>query len=132
MGLATIHMSFFVILETDTTLSVLWSPRHFSPKSHGDQGAGGGAGSWAMPFICSAPTAEQKGSWSPWVDRCCPRCVGIYLVGEGNLWGVGLHLENPKASGTGGLKHSHKRRSGSLLARLVLLGQPPPSRSFRH
>lgn len=41
MGLATIYMSFFVILETDTTLSVLWSPRHLSPKSHGDQGPGG-------------------------------------------------------------------------------------------
>lgn len=43
MGLATIYMSFFVILETDTTLSVLWSPRHFSPKSHGDQGPGSAA-----------------------------------------------------------------------------------------
>ena len=53
----------------------------------------------------------------------------MYLVGEGNLSGVGLHLENPKTAGTGGLKHSHKRRSRSLLALLALL---EPSRSFRH
>ena len=45
----------------------------------------------------------------------------MYLVGEGNLSGVGLHLENPKTAGTGGLKHSHKRRSRSLLALLALL-----------
>ena len=75
-----------------------------------------------MPFTCSAPTAEQKGSWFPWVDRCCPRRVGIHLVGEGNLWGVGLHLENPTASGTGGLK----RRSRSLMALLVLLDNHLP------
>lgn len=65
MGLATIHMSFFVILETDTTLSVLWSPRHFSPKSHGDQGAGGGPAHGRCLSSVQPPLLSRRAAGSP-------------------------------------------------------------------
>lgn len=64
MGLATIYMSFFVILETDTTLSVLWSPRHFSPKSHGDQGPGGAAHGGCLSPV-QPPLLSRRAAGSP-------------------------------------------------------------------
>lgn len=64
VGLATIHMSFFVILETDTTLSVLWSPRHFSSKSHGDQGAEGTAHRGCLSPV-QPPLLSRRAAGSP-------------------------------------------------------------------
>lgn len=82
VSLAATHTSFSAFLEADTTMSALWSDILYpSPLGTGGEGGGGSAGT---PFTCSAPTAEQEGSCLAWVDRCCPRCVWVYLVGRGS------------------------------------------------
>lgn len=128
-SLVVTHKSFSAILEADITMSSLWFPHILYPSPMGPGGLGGG--SPGTPFTCLAPIPEQKGSCFPWVDRCYPRCVWIYLVGEGPGVEQGCTLSALRLSETGDLRHSPKRRSRSLLALLVLFGVATSSRSFR-
>lgn len=86
VGLAATHASFSALLETDTSMSAFWSPRHSLSKSHG--GLGGWGHSPGKPFICSAPLLlSRRAAASPgWTGAVLSSRVGKYLVGEG-FWG---------------------------------------------
>lgn len=129
MALAATQTSFSAPLEADTTLSTLWSSRHSLSKSHRDQGPREAYLGRLSPV--QPPLLNRRAAASPGPDRCCPRCMWIYLGGEGFWGGVGPHLGALRVLGAGDLMSSQKR-SRFIIALLVILGAATSSRSSRH
>lgn len=104
VGLAATHASFSALLETNTSVSAFWSPRHSLSKSHG--GLGGWGHSPGTTFICSAPLLSRRAAAFPGrTGAVLSSGVGVYLVGEG-FWrcGGGCTFTTVRILGTGDSK----------------------------